>query len=138
MSEYGYTVTRVLDAPVHTVWQVWTEAGHYEHLFHAVPGSVRLDVRPGGHFEVTMNVPEAGGEVPMSGGYREVVPDERLVTTMNMGDREAVMAMTFAAADGGTRVTVTQDDCRNEQERDGSREGTEILLQWCADYLATL
>ncbi|MFC0528810.1 SRPBCC family protein [Phytohabitans kaempferiae] len=135
MSGYDYTVTGVMDAPVERVWQVWTEAEHYTGVFHGVPGSAKLDVRPGGSWRVTISVPEAGEE-RMSGSYVEVVPHRRLVTTMD-GHEASPMAMDLKDLGGRTEITFTQT-CATAEERDQSEEGSRILLQWCADHLATL
>jgi uncharacterized protein YndB with AHSA1/START domain len=137
MSDYEYTVSRVVDAPVAKVWKVWTEAEHYAGLFHAVPGSAALDVRPGGTWEVTMVIPDAG-EVPMSGGYGEIVPERRLVTTMDMPEGESTeMVMDLEDLGGQTKIVLSQT-CRTAQERDESKQGSEVLLEWCADYLSKI
>jgi uncharacterized protein YndB with AHSA1/START domain len=135
MSGYEYTVTRVVDAPVEKVWQVWTEAEHYASLFHAVPGSAELDVRPGGAWKVTMSIPEIGEE-PMSGTYVEVVPNKRLVTKMDIpGQDPGPMVMDLKPKGDQTEVTLSQT-CATEEEWAQAKEGSEVLLQWCADYLA--
>jgi uncharacterized protein YndB with AHSA1/START domain len=137
MSGYDYTVSRVVDAPVEKVWQVWTQPEHYAGVFHAVPGSAELDVRPGGSWRVTMVIPD-GTEVPMSGGFGDVVPNKRLVTTMDIPGREPTeMVMDLKDRSGRTEVVLSQT-CDTAEERDTSKEGSEVLLAWCADYLATI
>jgi uncharacterized protein YndB with AHSA1/START domain len=135
---HSYKVSRVIDAPVETVWTAWTDAKHNEGVFHAVPGSAKVDVRPGGAWSSTMIVPD-GTEVPMSGTYGDVVPNERLVTYMDTpdGGKSSAMVMTLTPKDGGTEVTITQD-CDSAEEKAMAEEGSTILLEWCADYLATI
>jgi uncharacterized protein YndB with AHSA1/START domain len=134
-TDHTYTVSRTVDAPVGKVWEIWTTVAHYESWFHAVPGSVELDVRPGGAWRATLCVPD-GSEYPMSGSYAEVVENRRLVTAMDIPGREpAVTAMELTDLDGRTQLTVTQA-CQSQEEHDMAKEGTELLLEWCADYLA--
>jgi len=134
---YGYTVSRVVDAPVDKVWAVWTQDKHYEGVFHAQPGSVRLDVRPGGAWRAVMVTPD-GGEHPLTGTYREVVENRRLVTAMDIPGREPTpMVMDLIDLGGKTRIVLSQV-CETSEERDQAKEGSEVLLQWCDEYLATV
>lgn len=137
MSAYEYTVSRVVDAPVEKVWAVWTEAGHYEIWFHAVPQSVELDVRPGGAWKATLNVPD-GSQHPMTGTYREVVENRRLVTAMDVpGGEPALMDLELTDLGGRTEITVHQV-CATQEEHDMAKQGSEILLEWCDEYLAKI
>lgn len=70
-----------------------------------------------------------------AGGYEEVVPGEKLVMTTRFSGGDTVMEMWFEPTDEGTRVSITQASSSRE-ERDGGREGSEILLQSCADFLS--
>jgi uncharacterized protein YndB with AHSA1/START domain len=135
---YSYEVSRVIDAPAETVWAAWTDEKHNEGVFHAVPGSAKIDLRPGGAWSNTMKVPD-GTEVPMSGTYGEIVPNERLVTFMDTppGVESSPMTMDLVATDGGTKVTLAQT-CATKEERDMAEEGSTMLLEWCADYVATI
>ena len=135
---YSYEVSRVIDAPVETVWAVWTEEKHNEGLFHAVPGSAKIDLRPGGAWSITMRVPD-GTEAPMGGTYGEIVPNERLVTFMDTapGAEPAATTMDLVEVDGGTKVTLSQT-CATKEEYDMTKEGSTMLLEWCADYVATV
>jgi uncharacterized protein YndB with AHSA1/START domain len=83
---YGFTVTRVFDAPRERVWQEWTEPERFADWFGApleVPlDSVAMDVRPGGRLRLTMRM-AGGGEIAWKGEYREVVAPERLVLAIS-------------------------------------------------------
>jgi uncharacterized protein YndB with AHSA1/START domain len=134
MNAYAYRVTKVIDAPKDAVWSAWTERDGFEKLFHAKPGSVSLDVRPGGAWQVTMIAPD-GSEVPMSGRYGDVEPGRRLVTQMDAPGRAEPSAMELELIDAGagrTEVALSQV-CDSQEEHDFAKEGSEVLLQWCAD-----
>jgi uncharacterized protein YndB with AHSA1/START domain len=128
---YSYRVSRVVDAPVRTVWQAWTRPEQYEQWFGAVPGSVELDVRSGGTWRATMP-----GDETMTGSYGDVVEEERLVSLTDWPGRDpSVMDIRFAEAEGGTRIEISQT-CDTAEERDDAKTGAETLMGWCADYLA--
>jgi uncharacterized protein YndB with AHSA1/START domain len=134
---YDYTMARLVDAPVEKVWAAWTQEDHYETCFHAVPGSVSLDVRPGGAWRATMTAPD-GSQHPLTGSYREVVENQRLVTAMDTPGREpGLMAMDLTGLGGKTQVVVSQT-CDTAEERDMAKQGSELLLEWCADYVPTI
>lgn len=85
-----YEITRVLDAPRERVFAAWTEPELFSGWFGpramtAPVDRMRLDVRPGGAWEVTL-VGGGGFEVPLGGVYREVAGPGRLVFTT--GDPE--------------------------------------------------
>jgi uncharacterized protein YndB with AHSA1/START domain len=137
MTGYQYTVARVLDAQVEKVWRVWTQAEHYESWFHAVPRSVALDVRPGGAWRATMSAPD-GSQHALTGSYREVVENRRLVTAMDIPGRgPTLMEMDLTDLDGKTQIVISQT-CGSSEERDHAKAGSDLLLEWCADYLVTI
>lgn len=72
-----------LAAPRAAVWRCWTEADLLKRWFAPAPWTTpeaELDVRPGGRQRIVMRSPE-GEDMPMSGVYLEVVPEQRLVAT---------------------------------------------------------
>jgi uncharacterized protein YndB with AHSA1/START domain len=78
------TITRVFDAPRDRVWRAWTEPAEIARWWgkrgwSTPPGSVTLDVRPGGVFRLTSINDEDGREMPLDTVFREVVEPERLV-----------------------------------------------------------
>jgi uncharacterized protein YndB with AHSA1/START domain len=132
---FEYTVSKVVDAPVSKVWDAWTTPEGNAGIFRARPETVTVDAKPGGRFAATMTDPE-GNEIPMTGTYLEVVPNQRLVSAMDTPDGQTPpMVMELEEAGGGaTLVTFTQE-CRTAEERDFSKEGSEVLLEWLADYV---
>jgi uncharacterized protein YndB with AHSA1/START domain len=135
---YDYKVSKVIDAPVSRVWQAWTTAEGTAGIFRARPETVSVDPRPGGTFTVTMTMPD-GSEDTLSGIYVELVPDKRLATSMDTAQGQTPpMVMDLEEVPGGkTKVTFSQT-CATEQERDGAKEGSEILLEWVSDYVTKI
>lgn len=132
---FSYRVFKDMPADVATVWKAWTDPNDYAEWFHALPGSVELDVRQGGSWKVAIGGEGDSELEALSGRYEEVVPEKKLVMTTYFSGGDTVMDMQFEPTDGGARVTVSQTSSSRE-ERDGGKEGSEILLQSCADFLA--
>jgi uncharacterized protein YndB with AHSA1/START domain len=62
----------------------------------------------------------------VGGVYREVVPDTRLVFTWawhSTPERESLVTVTLAASDGGTLLTLHQEQFFNQEARDGHERG---------------
>lgn len=72
-----------LDAPRANIWRCWTEPALFTQWFTPKPwstASADLDPRTGGRMNVTMRSPD-GEDMPNTGIFLEVVPNERIVTT---------------------------------------------------------
>jgi uncharacterized protein YndB with AHSA1/START domain len=137
MSEsFAYTLHRTLDAPAAKVWEAWTTPDQYAQWAHAVPGSVSLDVRPGGSWKATMMTPD-GSQFPLTGSYTEVVADQRLVVGMDVPGRgePALMEMDLETDGDKTRITLSQA-CDTAEERDMSEQGSNMLLDGLASFLS--
>jgi uncharacterized protein YndB with AHSA1/START domain len=120
-------ITRVFDAPLELVFDVWTKVEHFERWFGPLGVEVvdcELEPRPGGIIRFGHRFPD-GPIFRVKGNFHEVVEDARLVFTLGFVDEhgrprrhpmfadwplEAVLWTTvvFAEVDRGTRVTVTQ------------------------------
>jgi uncharacterized protein YndB with AHSA1/START domain len=87
-----------------------------------------LDVRPGGQWWTTMQVPD-GGQFTCSGEYRRIEPPKRLVFTWGWrqpdGSRghETVVDISLEPVPGGTRLTLVQKTFQNAEERDNHNKG---------------
>lgn len=118
MSDQGnsreITISRIFDAPRDLVFKVSTEAEHLAKWWgpegFSAP-SVESDPRPGGALNIVMRGPD-GVDYKMTGVYKEVVPNERLVlesTALDLEGKpvlEALSTITFADRGGKTEVTV--------------------------------
>src|SRR5690349_15991175 len=82
-SDTQILITREFSAPKHLVFRAWTTPELVRQWWHAKRGEVTvvdIDLRAGGHWRWVMVTPD-GMEVGFHGEYREIVPDERLVST---------------------------------------------------------
>ncbi|MGW4026850.1 SRPBCC family protein [Streptomyces sp. NPDC005009] len=135
-SGFSYDLTRTLDAPVGRVWQAWTTPGQYARWAYAAPGSVEMDVRPGGAWKATMVTPD-GGEFPLTGSYLEVAENRLLVVGMDVPGRPepSVMAVELDEDGGRTRIALRQT-CDTAEERDMAEQGSTMLLDSLTAFLA--
>jgi uncharacterized protein YndB with AHSA1/START domain len=139
-------VTREFDAPKHLVYRAWTTPELVERWWHANRGRVTLveiDLRVGGRYRYVM-VTDDGVEVGFHGEYREIVPNERIVTTevfeglpegVSEEDAATVNTATFTELDGRTTVTLLIE-ATSKTSRDAIIDsGMEAGLQDALDLL---
>ncbi|CAL9652863.1 SRPBCC domain-containing protein [Streptomyces sp. Tu 3180] len=134
---FPYTLTRTLDAPVEEVWRAWTTPERYARWAHAVPGSVEMDVRPGGTWKSTMLTP-GGDRFPLTGSYLEVAENRLLVLGMDVTGRPAPaeMALELDEEDGRRTRIVLRQTCGTAEERDMAEQGSTMLLDGLSAFLA--
>jgi uncharacterized protein YndB with AHSA1/START domain len=87
-------ITREFDAPTHLVYKAWTTPELVKRWWSGHRGEMtiaEIDLRVGGAWRYVM-VAKGGFEVAFHGEYREIVPNERIVTTevYEMPDAEAL------------------------------------------------
>jgi uncharacterized protein YndB with AHSA1/START domain len=81
--ETDLEITRDMAAPPDLVWRCWSEPELLRQWFTPAPVTVsacRLDLRPGGAFETTMDLPD-GARVTSTGCVLQVIPGQSLVFT---------------------------------------------------------
>ena len=133
-------ITREFDAPRHLVYKAWTTPELVRRWWHANRGEVtvvEIDLRVGGTWRYAM-VAEGGFEVAFHGEYRELVPNERIVSTEvyeGMPDAEALDTTTFEEADGRTTVTILVQHTSREHRDAHVESGMEAGLQDALDLL---
>ena len=137
-------IARDFDAPRHLVYRAYTTPDLVRRWFHAKRGTVTvadIDLRVGGTWRYAM-VTDSGEEVAFHGEYRELVPDERIVTTEvyegapepDPGD-EVVNTVTLEEVEGRTRWTLVIQ-CPSREVRDAIIDsGMEAGLQDALDNL---
>jgi uncharacterized protein YndB with AHSA1/START domain len=121
------------DAPPHAVYQAWTTPELISRWWAGNWGEVTsadTDLRPGGTWRYVTARPD-GTETVFEGEYREIVPDERIVTTeMYQGEPEAGAqnTVTFTENGDGTAVELVVQHV-NKEYRDGHvKSGVEDAL----------
>ena len=110
-------ITREFNAPKHLVYKAWTTPELVKRWWNAKRGEVticEIDLRVGGRWRYVMVTPD-GLEVGFHGEYREIVPNERIVSTevyeglpegVSDEDGGTVNTATFTEVDGRTTVTI--------------------------------
>jgi uncharacterized protein YndB with AHSA1/START domain len=133
-------ITREFDAPKELVYKAYTTPELVRRWWHANRGEVTvcdIDLRVGGGWRWVMEAPNFG-EVAFHGEYREIVPNERLLSTEvfePFPDAEAVNTLTLTEQDGRTLLTLLVEH-QTKQARDGHVEsGMEDGLQDALDLL---
>ncbi|MBR7832718.1 SRPBCC family protein [Actinospica durhamensis] len=139
-SDTQILITREFDAPRHLLYRAYTEPELIRRWWHANRGtieSIEVDLRVGGAWRYAMTA--AGGfAFSFHGEYREIVPDERLVSTeiySGAPQAESLSAATFTEKDGRTvlEILVTH---RTKEFRDAHlASGMEDGLQDALDLL---
>jgi uncharacterized protein YndB with AHSA1/START domain len=104
-------ITREFDAPRHLVYMAWTTPELVKRWFggnHGEVTSTEIDLRVGGTWRYVMGGGD-GPEFGFHGEYRELVPNERIVSTEvyeGAPDAESVNTLTLTEHDGRTTMTV--------------------------------
>jgi uncharacterized protein YndB with AHSA1/START domain len=105
VAEPGISITRVFQAPRERVWREWTEPERFADWFggeaEIPPATVRMDVRTGGRWRLTMLAGPDRREVRWKGEYLEVVEPERLVFTVSDRPDEVYELVTVVLTDLG-------------------------------------
>jgi uncharacterized protein YndB with AHSA1/START domain len=138
-------ITREFDAPKHLVYKAWTTPDLVKRWWHANRGEVtiaEIDLRVGGAWRY-VSVTDDGLEVGFHGEYREVVPNERIVSTevyesMPQGDgpeEGTLNTATFAEVDGRTTLTILVQAPSKEIRDAIIDSGMEAGLQDAMDLL---
>ena len=125
-------ITREFDAPKHLLFKAYTTPELVRRWFHANRGEMTLceiDLRVGGSWRYVMTA-RGGFEVGFHGEYREVVPDERLVSTEvyeGAPDAPALDTVTFTEVDGRTTLEIlvqhTSRENRDAHINSGMEDG---------------
>jgi uncharacterized protein YndB with AHSA1/START domain len=136
-------ITREFDAPKHLVYRAWTTPELVKRWWHANRGEVTLaeiDLRVGGMWRYVSRS-EDGFEVGFHGEYREIVPNERLVTTEvyegipDADEHAALDTLTLIESDGRTTLTVLVEHPTKEGRDAHINSGMEAGMQDAMDLL---
>jgi uncharacterized protein YndB with AHSA1/START domain len=139
-------ITREFDAPRHLVYKAWTTPELVAKWWTARRGTARemeIDLRVGGRWRYVMDA-DNGMEVAFHGEYREIVPEERIVSTevfegapLPAEELEAnatVNTATFTEEDGRTTTLTVLIRCPSPEVREaiiasGMEDGLQDALE---------
>jgi uncharacterized protein YndB with AHSA1/START domain len=110
-------ITRVFDAPRALVWKAWTDPKYVRQWWGPkgfTAPSCEMDFRVGGKFLICMRTPD-GQEFWNGGEYHEIVPHEKIVSSMYFSDSKgnkidpAQIGIEHEAIEGAYDVTTFED-----------------------------
>ena len=156
------TITRIFDAPRELVWKAWTDPAYVTQWWgpkgFTVPHCT-IDFRVGGKYLFCMRSPD-GQEFWNGGEYHEIVPPEKIVSSMYFADKDGnrVDASTYGIehhdvqddrhdaydttlfedlGDGRTRLTFIGNEPAESARESGQLEGWNQILDKFAAVLAS-
>jgi uncharacterized protein YndB with AHSA1/START domain len=138
-------ITREFEAPKHLVYKAWTTPELVKRWWNAKRGEVtvaEIDLRVGGKWRYVM-VTDDGFEVAFHGEYREIAPNERIVSTevyegapqLEGSEQGTLNTATFTEADGRTTLTILVEAPSREIRDAIIDSGMEAGLQDALDLL---
>jgi uncharacterized protein YndB with AHSA1/START domain len=139
--EPSFTLKRRLKAAPAEVYAAWTDPEKIVKWFG--PEQIetlraQADARVGGGFRIVMRSPD-GEEHDVSGIYREVVPNEKLVFTWawrSTPERESIVTVQIKPDGRGSLLTLIHEKFFDEGARDRHQEGWTGCLDKLARYLS--
>ena len=133
-------ITREFNAPRHLVFKAWTTPELIRRWWNADRGTVTIadvDLRVGGAWRYVMTA-NGGFEVAFHGEYRELIPDERIVSTEiyeGAPEAEAVTTLTLTESGGRTTLTLLVQHTSQEHRDLHINSGMEDGMQDAMDLL---
>ena len=135
-------IRREFEAPKHLVYKAWTAPELVKRWWSGNRGEMtiaEIDLRVGGAWRYVM-VTDEGIQVAFHGEYREIVPNERIVSTEvyeGIPEGEALNTVTFTETEGRTILTVlvqhsskeARDAHIDSRMETGMQEGMDLLEQ---------
>ena len=122
-SKPSLTLKRRLNAPADKVYAAWTDPQKIVQWFGPDGGAVtkaETDVRTGGRYTIVFHTQD-GEEHYVSGVYREVVPNEKLVFTWawrSTPERESLVTVSVRPDGTGSLLTLLHEKFFDEAARD--------------------
>ena len=144
-------ITREFDAPKHLVYQAFTTPELVSRWWTAKRGEMttcEIDLRVGGKWRYVMQTPD-GIEVGFHGEYREIVPDELVVSTEifegmpeGVPEEASVNTATFTEEDGRTTLEIlvqhSSKQFRDMHVKSGMEDGLQDALDLLEEIAASL
>lgn len=152
-------VTRVFDAPRELVWKAWTDPKYVQQWWGPkgfTSPFCRMDFRVGGKFLYCMKSPD-GQEFWNGGEYHEIVPFEKIVSSMYFADSkgnkvepadygieheamedEPDMILFEDLGNGRTKLTFIGNETMQNAIKSGQLEGMKQILDKAAAVVAEM
>ena len=135
------TIKRHFKAAPAKVFSAWTDPEKVKHWMG--PGEVKVlkaesDPRTGGRYRWLMKAPN-GEEHDVSGVYREVIPNQKLVFTWawkSTPERESLVTVDIKPDGTGSLMTFTHEQFFDEDARDRHQKGWSAAIDKMEKYLA--
>lgn len=134
------TLKRRYNAPPAKVFAAWTEPEKLARWMGSeqiISVRAETDLRVGGRYHIKMIT--ASDQHDVSGVYREVVPNEKIVFTWawkSTPERESLVTVLLKADGGGTLLTLTHEQFFDEDARDRHQQGWSVSLNKLEKFLA--
>ena len=128
LAKPSLTIRRHFKAPPDKVFRAWTEPDKLSRWFGPQDVDIvraETDLRPGGRWMILGRSPD-GEEHHVSGVYRELVPNQRLVFTWawrTMPERESLVTILIRPDGDGSLLTLIHEQFFDEPARDRHRQG---------------
>ena len=135
------TLKRRISAPPETVFGAWTDPAKLTHWWGpegAETLSAEMDTRVGGRYHIVFRTPD-GEQHDVSGTYREVIPNEKLVFSWGWRttpERESQVTLTLTPDVDGTVLTLLHEQLFDEAVRDAHQQGWSGALDKLEAYVA--
>ena len=127
------TIKRRFKAAPEKVYAAWIDPAKMSRWLgppNVIKVNVTADVAVGGRYAIQMIVPD--DEHNVSGVYREVVPNRKLVFTWawrSTPERESLVTVTFTPEGDGTLMTLHHEQFFDEAARDSHENGWSVIVE---------
>jgi uncharacterized protein YndB with AHSA1/START domain len=134
LTKPSLTLKRRIKAPPEKIYAAWTDPQQIAVWFGPGPSETlhaEADARVGGRFRIRFRTPD-GEEHDVSGSYREVAPNEKLVFTWawrSTPERESLVTIALRKDGGDTLLTLTHEQFFDEVARDSHLQGWTGVLE---------
>lgn len=132
--------------PVERLYAAWTTPEDLKQWWKPSENhltNVELDNKEGGHIKYEFDNKEGQHVVTITGQYKEVKPNEKLVYTWNwdiasgnVKESDHQLTIEFSAEGSGSKLTVLQENFENGEAVKPHEEGWEKALNDLSDYLS--
>ena len=136
-------IKRHIKAPRDRVYAAWTDPAQMKQWFgpeNVQTREVIAEARVGGEFRWDLIDPE-GKEMTISGEFRELIPNKKIVFTWQWEDDEvwqnrvSIVTIELSDADGGTELRLTHEQLPTKTLRDSHDEGWNSALRKLENFV---